>query len=120
MYWKTVIEIDFDCYDVTYNTVLDPSSLIGVSELGKYQKSAQTNPILINAESNYLDFTTSNLYGNPRPWLKPNIPSIVPTKNKVGSGKTKFEIIWSATLTTSQKLTQPKIDSISFIETRQI
>lgn len=35
----------------------------------------------------------------------------------IANGKTKFEVIWSITLTTTKKLINPKLEEINFIET---
>lgn len=37
-------------------------------------------------------------------------------KDKINEGQTRFEVIWSVTLTTTKKLKSPKIESIKFID----
>lgn len=39
------------------------------------------------------------------------------SREKVGEGATRFEVIWSVTLTTTKKLKTPKIESIKYIDT---
>ena len=39
-----------------------------------------------------------------------------PIKEKIREGKTRFEITWSVTLTTENKIKNPKIESINYLD----
>jgi hypothetical protein len=43
--------------------------------------------------------------------------SLQSSEEVISTGKSKFEIVWSVTLTTTKVLKTPKIESINFIET---
>lgn len=72
------------------------------------------------------DFKTFKQKNNPYSVIdkilsqsQPNIiPSIsTPQEEPLSTGKSKFEIIWSVTLTTAKSLKSPKVESITHIET---
>lgn len=96
VYWKTIVDVDFENFKVENETSTDLITMpsIGIGKvlplprrLGEYQY----------------------------PFLP--LPKIITKEEKINEGKTRFEVIWSVTLTTNKKLINPKIESIKYIDT---
>jgi hypothetical protein len=98
-FWKTPITIDIKAISTkyAYNPVLPSSALGG----------------LVGGISNIFQPSSASLYGINR---SPE-EAIQTSQEVISTGKSKFEIIWSVTLTQTKILKTPKIESINFIET---
>lgn len=86
VFWKSIIEVDYEYFKTTLKT--NPSKSLA--------------DILQSKESNNPFFTTAPLFSTD--------------KEKISDGKTRFEVLWSVTLTTNKKLKNPKIESLNYID----
>jgi len=89
MFWKTILEIDCKIYKTTFTPSASP---LGLDYLSSNQKSPMFKDVISRITSG----------------IKEEL---------VKEGKSKVEILWSVTLTTTKQLKNPKIDEINFIET---
>jgi len=104
IFWRSIIEVDFICYKhSTY-----PVSGIG-SERSQWYSSSL--PPVIG--TGFINPAISPL--NPESFLQSS--ARFSFKDKVAGGKTRFEVLWSVTLTTNKKLKTPKVEEIKFLET---
>ncbi len=102
VFWKTIVTVNFATFKHVatessnsidnFPTVRPLSSGIGLGTGSDRQKSF---------------FLSSSSYSR----------DTFLSREKIGEGKTRFEITWSITLTTDNKLKNPKIESIKFIDT---
>lgn len=112
VFWKTKIEIDFELF----KSVQETSSYAIQPSVGSggplYTFGGQTSVNMSTLLFNQLAMNNPNPYGY-------TIPTAFPTyrRDKIGDGKTTFEVIWSVTLTQKKKLINQKIESIKYIDT---
>jgi hypothetical protein len=100
IYWKSILEVEFENFKNTYHQPFGFSKDYPVI-------SVLTSGVI----SGFSALTKTHLPADP------SLGTVEIKKEKISEGRTKFEILWSVTLTTKQKLTKPKIESINFIET---
>lgn len=106
IYWKTSITVDAKAANLVYAS---PSNLLsGLTGLSK-GIGLQSGLLGSRLSSNLLsNMPQKSIYG---------IESGQPTEETIATGKSKFEVIWSVTLTTNKVFKNPKVESIQFVET---
>lgn len=101
--WKNIITVDF----TSYKTVAVPNAI------RSYTGNIEPFQLGMTGLGNANNFQTGMGLGLG----SYNSPGITNSKEKMGSGKTRFEVTWSVTLTTDNKLKSPKIDAINYLDT---
>lgn len=124
--WKTIISIDFVDFKNTWATMPSRTSLenyysIDRQNLGVMDISAiGNNSIGIgNLRNGPMGMGLgSSITGNSQIYNSGRYDreQTTPIKEKIGEGKTRFEITWSVTLTTENKIKNPKIESIKYLD----
>jgi hypothetical protein len=107
--WKSIISVDFVTYKTTINVT--PSSFGTLSSISKSSSGlggALSSGLASSLGSGLLSSLSS--LGNQ------NSPQVTTSKDQVSVGKTRFEVIWSVTLTTDNKLKNPKIEVINYLD----
>lgn len=125
VYWGTRIIVESESYKfvsaTSYEYVPETKSVYSGLTLGaqvapSYLAAQSVNPFV---QSNPL-YQSGAVLGSPLS-ASPSDPVFTPrvtrTKTLAAKGKTIFEITWSVAVTTSKKLSAPKIEKIEFIET---
>ncbi len=124
--WKTIISIDFVDYKNTWAIMPNRTSLENYYSIDRYNmgimdiRAIGNNTIGIgnlrngpmgiglgSAITGNLQNYNSGIYDREQ---------TTPIKEKIGEGKTRFEITWSLTLTTENKIKNPKIESIKYLD----
>jgi hypothetical protein len=114
--WRSIISVDSNAFIIKY-TYKQPFQRLGGGPLGGIAAGLNPSSIFGISGNNSGLLGTSGLgYRTGQIQNEPN-ETIQSSKEIITTGKTKFEVIWSVTLTTKQKLTSAKIESINFIET---
>jgi hypothetical protein len=114
--WKSIISVDANAFSIKYN-YKQPFQNLGGGLLGGMAAGLNPSSIYgIGGKNTGLIGTSGFGYGTGQIQNEPN-ETIQSSKEIIATGKTKFEVIWSVTLTTKKKLTSAKIESINFIET---
>ncbi len=118
IFWKTTITVDSRAINLKYP--LGPRlQNFGTGSLGSYVGG-------ISGITGISDLgSIGGIYGNFPQRSSGSLSagtmdtseSFQPTEEIVSTGKSKFEIIWSVTVTTKKILKSPKIESINFVET---
>lgn len=93
IYWKTVIEIDTKAFKLVITPLSDYPTTTQPSF--DFFNKPQTNPL-------------QDMFAKITSGMKDEF---------VKAGKSKIDVIWSVTLTTSKQLKNPKVEDISFVET---
>ena len=88
IYWKSIVEIDSKTFKTTYSA---PTTQPSFDIFNK----PQTN-------------TIQDIFSKIASGIK---------EETVKEGKSKIEVLWSVTLTTSKQLKNPKVEDINFVET---
>ena len=113
IYWKTVLAINFTCSKIAQNDTVYES---------RFADLILPKPNYMGQEINTIEGLAYMRGLNPlreishSPIDRLRMP-ISAKEEKLADGKTRFEIIWSVTLTTTKKLKNPKIESINYVDT---
>lgn len=108
--WKSIISVDFTTFKTTISVTSSPiATLSSISKDISGLNSRLGSGLASSLSGGFL--SNFNTLGNQ------NTPQFITSKDKVSSGKTRFEIIWSITLTTDNKQKNPKIESINYLDT---
>lgn len=100
--WKTIISVDFIDYKITW---------LNTTPLSFENQYLSNRPFLNIGQGNLSSKSTGTGMGiSSREQMSPN-------KEKIGEGKIRFEVTWSVTLSTDNKLKNPKIDTIKYLDT---
>jgi hypothetical protein len=108
--WKSIISIDFTTSKTTFSVTSTPIATLSSLSKGSSGLFGGIGSGLASSQGGGLLSSLSTL-GNQ------NTPQVTTSKDKVSAGKTRFEIIWSVTLTTDNKLKNPKVDHINYLDT---
>lgn len=126
--WKTIISADFIDYKITLSPIptrlMDDYYSINRRNIG-LGMGYGTTPVGMGL-GNPPDNSGMGISSGIGSIMSSNIATglgnysreqLSPIKEKIGEGKTRFEVTWSVTLATHNKLKNPKIESIRYIDT---
>lgn len=120
--WKTIISIDFIDYRITWSSIPATSYenyySFNKQNVGLGLSSLDSRPMGIGLDSLGAPGIGSTMSNNVNTGMGISArEQMSPIKEKIGEGKTRFEITWSVTLSTDNKLKNPKIESIKYLDT---
>ncbi len=113
VFWKTVISVDFVNYKIIYDNL--DSLFYDIPNRIDYGSGVVLNPSSNDSTGKGPDLGTET--NKILRFAGLNNNTITSKKDKISEGKTRFEIIWSVTLTTTKKLIKPKVESIKYLDT---
>jgi hypothetical protein len=115
VHWSSQVSFKSNAYQF----VAAARTLSEVMSLGNIQNQpdyfGSSHLVLNTPKANTPIYGLGALVGLPQTSLFDTVPET--TKTLVKKGRTVFDVAWSTTVDKNKKLTRPKIDDISFVET---
>ena len=111
--WKTMISVDFTDYRITYSEIPSMDDYYSIdrpnSNLGMLMPSSSA---VSGGTRNNETYSMMGMgIGTPKR------ERLSPVKEKFSEGKIKFEVTWSVTLTAGNKLKNPKVEALRYVDT---